>query len=140
MGKSKKYYTDLGLMAAAPAALVSGLAVHLAGHGIIGTNAKLLIGIHLFFGAALLVLSIIHIEAHWGWYKSLTRSFRGHDKAALLLSAAFIVMAVTGIVLTLQQSDPGTRMSIIHYKAGIVFAVLALWHIIVRFARFRKLK
>lgn len=48
-------------------------------------------------------VSLLHIKAHWRWYKSLVRGNKCHSKITMGLSVAYLLTIVTAIILILQK-------------------------------------
>lgn len=84
---------------------------------------------HIVWGVLFLILSTGHIRAHRGWYKSLPERFRQRSKVTVCLSAVYLLTSATGLILILHRGNAGTHLGILHYQAGILFGILAIWHL-----------
>ena len=79
--------------------------------------------------------SIVSHPVHWthkgspGWYKSLPERFRQRSKVTVCLSAVYLLTSATGLILILHRENAGTHLGILHYQAGILFGILAIWHL-----------
>lgn len=129
MKKQRTFYIDLVLAAICLLTLITGLIIHAAGHGIVQSNVKIWRVTHIVWGVLFLILSTGHIRAHRGWYKSLPEKFRQRSKVTVCLSAVYLLTSATGLILILHRENAGTHLGILHYQAGILFGILAIWHL-----------
>lgn len=109
----------------------TGLKLHLVGHGanyeVWHNQAVIHAAVSFFF----IVLCIIHIIAHWRWYKGLKRNFKNRSKITFSLSAVFILTVISGILL-LGVHDANTSIGLLHYKLGLMMGLLNTIHIVMR--------
>lgn len=131
--------TDVWLMIVFPITLLSGLLVHTAMHPSSSVPIKPMLGLHILSSIVFLIFSIKHVCQHWGWYRMLMNG-KGCSTVTIMLSFLYALECSSGIVLTLQKSESITEFGLAHYFIGILFSVFAIWHIIIRFKLFRKLK
>lgn len=129
MKKQRTFYIDLVLAAICLLTLITGLIIHAAGHGIVQSNVKIWRVAHIVWGVLFLILSTGHIRAHRGWYKSLPERFRQRSKVTVCLSAVYLLTSATDLILILHRENAGTHLGILHYQAGILFGILAIWHL-----------
>lgn len=129
MKKQRTFYIDLVLAAICLLTLITGLIIHAAGHGIVQSNVKIWRVTHIVWGVLFLILSTGHIRAHRGWYKSLPERFRQRSKVTVCLSAVYLLTSATDLILILHRENAGTHLGILHYQAGILFGILAIWHL-----------
>ena len=129
MKKQRTFYIDLVLAAICLLTLITGLIIHAAGHRIVQSNVKIWRVAHIVWGVLFLILSTGHIRAHRGWYKSLPEKFRQRSKVTVCLSAVYLLTSATGLILILHRENTGTHLGILHYQAGILFSILAIWHL-----------
>lgn len=129
MKKQRTFYIDLVLAAICLLTLITGLIIHASGHGIVQSNVKIWRVAHIVWGVLFLILSTGHIRAHRGWYKSLPERFRQRSKVTVCLSAVYLLTSATGLILILHRENTGTHLGILHYQAGILFSILAIWHL-----------
>lgn len=84
------------------------------------------------------LLMIYHTYVHWKWYKGvITKHLIGKNRQVIILSALFLLVAITGFVPWLidLSGGPGTlRMHFIeiHDKVTLILIVLLILHIIKR--------
>lgn len=109
---------------------LSGLGLHIAGHGNsheIWHNWAVFHGL----GSVLLLVAIIfHVTTHWGWYKGIIKKGIGRkSKVTAVLSIVFLLLSVTGIAL-LGINGANSPLGLWHYKMGIITTVIAVGHII----------
>lgn len=140
MSKNKLYRTDCCLLVLFPLVFASGAALHAACHGFIAVGVRAAAIVHALIGAMFVVAAAVHVKEHWGWYKSLRKTMRGHDAATSLLNLLFTAAAVTGIVLLVAVDSAFSHIGMLHYRLGIVLTLFAAYHFGKRFARFRKMK
>ncbi|MFR6073388.1 hypothetical protein [Phocaeicola coprocola] len=43
--------------------------------------------------------------------------------------AVYLLTSTTGLILILHRGNAGTHLGILHYQAGILFGILAIWHL-----------
>lgn len=132
MNKRIVFSTDLTLAIVWPITLATGLIIHAAGHGIVQQGIQLWTALHILLGILFFTASLLHIKAHWRWYKSLVRSTRRHSKITMGLSVAYLLTIVTAIILVLTKSPADIHWGLLHYQVGILFSFLGLCHLISR--------
>lgn len=111
----------------------TGVILHIAGHGTDHETWHNRAVFHSIASLLFMLLGIIHLRSHWGWYKSLrTAGCKGKRKVVLLLSAVFLSVVITGLSLLLFVDGADSPMGLLHYKAGIVMGVLGVFHILRR--------
>lgn len=91
MNKRIVFSTDLTLAIVWPITLATGLIIHAAGHGIVQQGVQLWTALHTLFGILFFTASLLHIKAHWRWYKSLVRGNKCHSKITMGLSVACLL-------------------------------------------------
>lgn len=132
MNKRIVFSTDLTLAIVWPITLATGLIIHAAGHGIVQQGGQLWTVLHTLFGILFFTASLLHIKAHWRWYKSLVRGNKCHSKITMGLSVAYLLTIVTAIILILQKGHADIHWGLLHYQVGILFSILGLCHLISR--------
>ncbi len=132
MNKRIVFSTDLTLAIVWPITLATGLIIHAAGHGIVQQGVQFWTVLHILLGILFFTASLLHIKAHWRWYKSLVRRTKHHSKVTIVLSVAYLLTIVTAIILTLPKGHAETHWDLLHYQAGILFSILGLCHLISR--------
>lgn len=110
----------------------SGIVLHITGHR---SNHDLWHNwavCHILSSIIFLVIAILHVKQHWGWYKGIVRNGIGKKcKITVLLSAVFLLVSVTGFIL-LGVNGANSGIGLWHYKIGIVTIVFSIGHILKR--------
>lgn len=108
--------------------LLTGIGLHLAGHGSSHHIWEIWATVHSVIATAFLVLLLCHVQTHWAWFKHL-RQGKGWRKRFLttVLSAVATYTVLSGMAL-LAVWGANTHLGLVHYKTGLVFAVLMLLH------------
>lgn len=134
----KTYATDWTLLFLFALAAGSGMARHAAGHGGDAATGQLLAILHTATGSLFLITAIVHAAMHRNWYKGFVKYGAGkRSKITAALSVAFLLVSATGIVL-IGRNGAHSPVGLWHYKIGIATTLLAIAHIIKRFALLRK--
>ena len=134
------FRTDLCLVILFVASLFTGIKIHYANdfqsHDIWHTWSV----IHFFVNIAFLVIAIIHIKQHWGWYKTLFKvsSLALKSKITMLVTILFLATSITGVLLLLFINGQGSSMGMAHYVIGLIFGAIGLVHFIKRWKVFKK--
>ena len=116
----------------------SGIQLHVAGHGTSHEVWHNWAVFHIIASILFLMAVILHVQTHWGWYKSLVKSGPGKkSKAAVVVTLFFVVLAVSGLIL-LGVDGANSKIGLWHYRIGLVASVLFLEHIIRRLPMLRK--
>lgn len=88
---------------------------------------------HVLSSLLWLVSGLFHIKRHWHWYRSITSKGIGRkSRITLALSAAFLVVTVTGIILIAYVDGANSAIGLWHYKFGLLLIVFSLVHCIKR--------
>lgn len=116
----------------------SGIQLHVAGHGASHEVWHNWAVFHIITSILFLIAVILHVQTHWGWYKSLVKSGLGKkSKATVVVTLFFVVLAVSGLIL-LGVEGANSGIGLWHYRIGLVASVLFLEHIIRRLPMLRK--
>lgn len=116
----------------------SGIQLHVARHGASHEVWHHWAVFHIISSILFLIAVILHVQTHWGWYKSLIKSGLGKkSKAAVAVTLFFVVLATTGLVL-FGVEGANSKVGLWHYRIGLVASVLFLEHIIRRLPMLRK--
>lgn len=115
------------------ASAVSGIGLHIAGHG--GSHE-----VWHNWAVAHILLSLIwlysissHIKRHRHWYKSIVSKGIGKkSRMTLLLSAVFLIVTVTGITLMACVDGPNSAVGLWHYRLGLLLIILSFIHCYIR--------
>lgn len=127
------FLTDGILIPVFALSLWSGVELHIAGHGAEHGVWHIWAVFHTIASLLFLILAAIHVKSHWGWYKSLVKGgLNGRRGGVLLLSAAFLLVAISGLLLLLCIDGANSSPGLLHYKAGLVLGVLSIAHILQR--------
>ena len=117
--------------------LVTGVMIHIAGHGFSHEVWHNLSVAHVIINAMFLVTYITHIVRHLKWYKLLFKKNKKLSKITILLSIFSLATVLTGIFLLLFADGQGTHLGLVHYMIGIAFGVFCIWHVFMRFKPFK---
>jgi hypothetical protein len=156
------FLINFGLLLFGSAMVFSGFLIqisyHMGHHGEIDTN-KFVLGINYFNWSDLHKISIIlvsigmvfHIILHWKWYKTVVQKKKlvVKNRQAIILTAIFILVAITGYISWFIKLSGGTELSRkffieIHDKITLVLLVYLILHVRKRFkwyfTTFKKVK
>lgn len=127
--KRMKHLLPLALVVSA----VSGIGLHIAGHETchdIWHNWAIAHVLSSLFG---LISVVFHVKRHWHWYKSVASNGIGKkSRITLALSAVFLIVTVTGIILIACVDGANSAIGLWHYKIGLLLLVLSFIHCIKR--------
>lgn len=115
------------------ASAVSGIGLHIAEHGTSHEVWHNWAVAHVLLSLLWLISVACHIKRHRHWYKSIVSKGIGKKSPmTLVLSAAFLIVTVTGIVLMACVDRANSAVGLWHYKIGLLLIVFSLIHIIRR--------
>ena len=121
------------LLLAFVASAVSGIGLHIAGHGTSHEVWHNWAVAHVLLSLLWLIFATSHIKRHGRWYKSIASKGIGKKSwMTIALSAVFLIVLVTGIVLIACVDGANSTIGIWHYKLGLLLIVLSLIHIVRR--------
>lgn len=124
-------YVGLLLMFVASAA--TGIGLHVAGHGAGHEEWHNWAVAHVLSSLGWLISGMIHIKRHWAWYRAIASKGIGHkSRTTILLSALFLFVTVTGLILIIGVDGANSALGRWHYISGLVLILLSLIHIISR--------
>lgn len=133
------FLTDMALIPVFALTAYTGIELHVAGHGTDHQVCHDMAVFHSIAGFSFLILAAIHVKYHWAWYKALkSKGLKNKSKIVAALSALFIIVAASGILLAFFIDGANTHVGLWHYKAGLFTGVLAFLHIFKRWALLRK--
>ena len=133
------FLTDMALIPVFALTAYTGIELHVAGHGTDHQVWHDMAVFHSIAGFSFLILAAIHVKYHWAWYKALkSKGLKNKSKIVAALSALFLIVAASGILLAFFIDGANTHVGLWHYKAGLVTGVLASLHIFKRWALLRK--
>lgn len=112
------------------ASAVTGIGLHIAGHGISHEVWHYWAVAHVLSSFLWLISAAFHIRRHGRWYKAIALKGIGRkSRMTLALSVVFLIVAVTGIVLLACVDGANSAIGLWHYWFGIVLMTLSFIHI-----------
>lgn len=132
--KKKASFTRYGLLLLAfVASAVTGIGLHLAGHGADHEVWHNWAVAHVLSSLCWLISGAIHIKRHRAWYRAIASKGIGHkSRTTILLSALFLFVTVTGLILIVCVDGANSVLGRWHYISGLILILLSLIHIISR--------
>lgn len=116
----------------------SGFKLHIAGHFHCHDIWHNWAVCHTITSLLFVILAILHIKTHFGWYKSLINKGIGNkSRTTISLSATYLVTLITGIIL-LSTDGANSDVGLWHYRIGIVLTIISAIHLIMRFTVLQK--
>ena len=139
LSKMKRIFIiDWWLLLAFAITAYSGFELHIAGHFSTHEVWHNWAVCHTLASLTFIILGVLHIQSHWGWYKSLiSKGIGKKSRITILLSLIYLIVSITGIVL-LSIKGANTDIGLWHYKIGIVLTIICVGHFIKRFPILRK--
>ena len=115
------------------ASAVTGIGLHIAGHGTIHSVWHNWGVAHISSSFLWLLSAAVHIKRHILWYKTFA-SKRFTDKLwiNIPLSLLFLIVTITGIILITHINGANSALGLFHYKLGILLLLLSLIHVFYR--------
>ncbi len=115
------------------ASAVSGIGLHIAGHGTSHEVWHNWAVAHVLSSLVWLISVACHIKRHRHWYKSIVSKGIGKKSPlTLVLSAVFLIVTGTGIVLMTCVDGANSPVGLWHYKIGGLLIILCFLHICIR--------
>lgn len=112
------------------ASAISEIGLHIAGHGTSHEVWHNWAVAHVLLSLLWLISVACHIKRHRHWYKSIvSKGMRKKSPLTLVLSAAFLTVTVTGIVLMTCVDGANSAVGQWHYKIGILLTILCIIHV-----------
>lgn len=115
------------------ATAVTGIGLHIAGHGInhyIWYNWTVA---HVISSLIWLVSVVFHFNRHRSWYKTIvSKGISNKSRTTVTLSIVFLIVVVTGILLIAYAEGANSVIGLWHYWLGILLIILSLVHCINR--------
>lgn len=109
---------------------VTGVGLHLAWHAAGHATWHSWAVAHVAASLLWIIAVAQHVGRHWRWYTSPRDGSVTRIAATAALSAAFLLAAVTGLVLLAFIDGGGSGVGLWHYWLGILLAVLSICHVI----------
>lgn len=115
------------------ASAVTGIGLHIAGHGTVHSVWHNWGVAHISASFLWLLSAAVHVKRHRFWYKALA-SRRITDKLwiNIPLSLLFLIVAITGVILITHINGANSALGLFHYKLGILLLLLSLIHVFYR--------
>lgn len=115
------------------ASAVTGIGLHIAGHGISHETWHNWGVAHIISSLLWLLSVTTHMARHRHWYKTvLSKDFVSNRWITSFLTILFLIVAVTGIILLLCIEGANSPIGLWHYKLGLLLIVISLIHIVRR--------
>lgn len=115
------------------ASAISGIGLHIAGHGTSHEVWHNWAVAHVLLSLLWLISVVRHIKRHRHWYKSIVSKGIGKKSPiTLVLSATFLIVTVTGIVLIACVDGANSTVGIWHYRLGVLLIILSLIYCCIR--------
>ena len=139
LSKMKRIFIiDWWLLLAFAITAYSGFKLHIAGHFSTHEVWHNWAVFHILVSLAFVILGVLHVQTHWGWYKSLiTKGIGKKSKVTIWLSFIFLITSLTGFIL-LGVCCRQFHIGMWHYRLGIIFTIIGIGHFIKRFPILRK--
>lgn len=127
------YLTDLLLVPVFVLSFYTGVELHIAGEGAEHEVWHNWAVFHTIVCLLFMLLGIVHVKSHWGWYKGLKAAGgKGKRKVVLLLSVLFLLAVVSGLSLILFVDGANSAMGLWHYRMGIFVSIFGVLHVLKR--------
>lgn len=115
------------------ASAVTGIGLHVAGHGAGHEVWHNWAVAHILSSLCWLISVAIHIKRHRASYRAIASKGIGHkSRTTILLSALFLFVTVTGLILIIGVDGANSALGRWHYIPGLILILLSLIHIISR--------
>lgn len=132
MKRKKNLMIDWALVPLFVLLALTGLKLHIAGHGTDHDVWHNWAVAHIVIGALFTFVSGWHIKMHWNWYKTIPKKgFGKKSQVTAAVSVAFVCTVVTGLLL-LGVEGANSGIGLWHYKLGILMLLLAIIHLALR--------
>ena len=115
------------------ASAVTGIGLHIAGHGNSHETWHNWGVAHMAVSFLWLLSVAAHAKRHRLWYKTLMceRTTNKH-RTTLFLSVVFLIVAITGILLMACVEGANSPIGLLHYKLGILLLASTVVHVLCR--------
>lgn len=111
------------------ASAVSGIGLHIAGHGTSHEVWHNWAVAHVLSSLLWLISAAYHIKRHGRWYKAIaSKGIRKKNWMTLALSIVFLIVVVTGIVLIACVDGANSAIGLWHYWLGLLLIIFSLIH------------
>ena len=134
----KIFVIDWALLIVFAITAISGFELHIAGHFSGHEVWHNWAVCHTLASLAFIILGALHIQTHWGWYKSLiSKGFGKKSRITVWLTFIYFVATITGILL-LFIAGANTGIGLWHYRIGIILTIISTGHFLKRFPILKK--
>ena len=124
----KIFKIDCGLYPLGLLTILSGIGLHIAGHGSNHNTWEIWAVIHSVLSVSFTILLAYHIHTHWAWFKHVRRSTINRKRFMTTMLTMFSISTVFSGIALLAIWGVNTQVGLLHYKIGISFALLMLIH------------
>ena len=115
------------------ASAVTGIGLHIAGHGTVHNVWHNWAVAHISASSLWLLSAAVHVKRHRFWYKALaSRKITDKLWINIPLSLLFLIVAITGIILITHINGANSSVGLFHYKLGILLLLFSLIHVFYR--------
>lgn len=115
------------------ASAVTGIGLHIAGHGASHEEWHNWAVAHVLSSLGWLISGALHIKRHRTWFRAIaSKGIRHKSRTTILLSALFLFVTVTGLILIVCVDGANSPIGRWHYISGLILILLSLIHIISR--------
>lgn len=123
----------IGLLLTFVVSAVTGIGLHISGHGASHDEWHNWAVAHVLSSLCWLISGTIHIKRHRAWYRAIASKGIGHkSRTTILLSALFLFVTVTGLILIIGIDGANSALGRWHYISGLILILLSLIHILSR--------
>lgn len=115
------------------ASAVTGIGLHIAGHGTVHSVWHNWGVAHISASSLWLLSAAVHVKRHRFWYKTLaSRKITDKLWINIPLSLLFLIVAITGVILITHINGANSSVGLFHYKLGILLLLFSLIHVFYR--------
>ena len=119
---------DIALIPIFIGVIITGFGLHDVVHHQASTNLMWK-PLHILFAALSLIVSIVHIHQHWGWYRGIINGTKTKKcRVTTALTVLFILTTLSGLLIYIIPT-----VGVKHYILGLALMLLAFLHIAKRF-------
>ena len=124
----KIFKIDCGLYPLGLFTILSGLGLHMAGHGDNHHVWEIWAVVHSVIAISFTVLLAYHINTHWAWFKHIRQGTINRKRFMTTIMSVFSILTVFSGMALFAIWGANTHIGLLHYKIGIGFALLMLIH------------
>lgn len=115
------------------ASAVSGIGLHIAGHGTSHEVWHNWAVAHVLLSLLWLITVTFHIRRHRRWYRTiLSKGIGKKSRMTVALSIMFLIVSVTGIVLLVWIDGANSAIGLWHYWLGVLLIIFSFIHCLIR--------